>query len=151
MTHSAKVPALPAAAQSWFNALWPFRRPTGLRTLARLQPIGCGDNLILSVGRLTAGEDAIALLNAVQADFPGSRIHLLAGFGQVDITRGPDRDHEGEQADNGGYDPRTVAPDTLGDAAAQATEAGPQGNVVLLRYCSGGRIVAVSIPPKQQG
>lgn len=145
-----KLPAPPTRAGSWLDALWPRREPIALYTLTALQPIGRGDDLVLSVGRLTADEDAVALLNAVQLEFPDTRIHLLAGFGQVDITRGPDRDREGDRTDDRGDQPRPVAPDPLGDAAAQATKTGSQGNVVLLRYCSGRRVVAVSIPPKQQ-
>jgi hypothetical protein len=110
-----------------------------------------GDDIVLSGGELRADEDAFAVLKTVQAQFPASRIHLLLGFGEVQVARreyGSDGDGG---ADKHRPQPGPLLHDAMDEAAVRAAKAGEQGNVVLLRHCAGGRIVAVSIPPEQQG
>ena len=49
--------------------------------------IGAGDDLVIAVPDRLDSDDALALLNAAKQQFQGVRIHLLCGFGSVQIER----------------------------------------------------------------
>lgn len=107
-----------------------------------------GADLILSIDHATQ-EDAMALIGAVQAQFPASRIHLLIGFGSVHVSGGQGSG-EAEDASHQAKQEIAIEQDAA-HARAQTEQLGQQRNIVLLRHCAGGRVVAVSVPPKQQG
>lgn len=111
-------------------------------------PLRAGDDLVISVLELGAGEDAISLLSALKDQFPGVRLHLLVGFGEGVVVK----QHAERDSGHGGRDePLPVAPEPLPRPLDSASPLGPKGDVVQLRYLSGSRVVAVYVPPEKQG
>lgn len=107
-----------------------------------------GDDLILAID-LVADQDLVGLLSAAQQQFPCVRVHLLAGFGSVQIQRN-ERSSDGKQASDDGKHQGAGA-SLFRQASQPSPTASEQGNIVVLRYAAGGRVIAVSIPPEQQG
>lgn len=127
-----------------------FRRPVIQRsTIIRAYGVTPGCDLVVYADSPATHQDSIALLNTVQAQFPGVRIHLLCGFGHGHVERN-DRRQDCEAATNEG-NPKLTIQQQRDYAVANGAKPGAQGNVVLLTHCSGGRVIAVSVPPKQQG
>ena len=119
-----------------------------LRPRVSVHGIRPGDELVIATNGL-ASEDAVAFLNALQQQLPGSRLHLLRGFSSVEVVRQPDGT-QGESTANES-DPQLAVQQRADQALASGAPTGPQGNVVVLTHLSPGRVVAVSVPPKQQG
>ena len=109
-----------------------------------------GDDVVLALPNLLAGEDAITLIDALQAQFPKNRVHLLVGFGSLQVHCKNCRADSSGGADEGGKEPSL----SLSDRSAEARKSAPglaEKAVVLTNYCSVGRIVIASVPPEQQG
>lgn len=108
-----------------------------------------GDDLILAPTDWPASQDMVGFLNAAQQQFPGVRIHLLVGFGAVQVQRNQ-RGAESEKPGKESQPQRTLT-ELAQQSRVAAAKTGQQGNVVVLTWCAEGRVVAVSIPPEQQG
>lgn len=128
---------------SWLSSL--FRRrlvitPIGVRS---------DDDLVVSLRDRLDSDDAFALLDTLKQQFPATRIHLLTGFGDVQVQRNDGGGH-GASGDDRGDPPFPVDCPTLGEPGLRLAKAGEQGDVVVITHATQFRLIAVYIPPKQQ-
>ncbi|CAE34014.1 phage-related hypothetical protein [Bordetella bronchiseptica RB50] len=112
-------------------------------------PVHVGDDLILSVRDWPASQDMVGFLNATQQQFPGVRIHLLAGFDSVQVSGEQRRAYGKATAKE--CQPKLAIQQYCDEAISRGAKPGPQGNVVLLTWASAGRVVVVSVPPQVKG
>lgn len=125
---------------------WPFslfRRPLVIAPVA----VRAGDDLVVSLRDRLDSDDAFALLDALKEQFPTTRIHLLTGFGDVQVQRN-DRGSDGSSGDDSGDPPFPVGSPALGEPASRLSKAGEQGDVVVITHATQFRLIAVYIPPK---
>ena len=126
--------------------MWSFFKPRPIV----IQPVAvrAGDDLVLSLPQWDASEDLVALLCAAQKQFPGVRIHLLAGFGQAQVAMNqPKGQHGNECADDQRDEPQLPTPLPFSQRFAGLDDPAFQGKV-FVSYCSVGRVALVSVPPK---
>lgn len=124
-----------------------LRRPIVVTPVA-LRP---GDDLVLTVEDWPASEDIPSFLRALQQEFPGVNLHLLAGFGPVQVIREEHGTDGCAGPDKRRHQPRSAALDGSAAQVSPVPEPGPQGPVVVLRHAAGGRVIASTIPPQVQG
>lgn len=128
---------------NWLSSL--FRRPLVITPVA----IRAGDDLVISLRDRLDSDDAFALLDALKQQFPATTIHLLTGFGDVQVQR-----HDGGSNGTGGDDrrdpPLPVGGPAPGKPASRMAAAREKGDVVVITYATQFRLIAVYIPPKQQ-
>lgn len=126
---------------SWLSSL--FRRPLVITPVA----VRAGDDLVISLRDRLDSDDAFALLDTLKQQFPATRIHLLTGFGDVQVQR---NDRGGDSASgNGRRDPPfPVGGPALGKPASRLSAAGEQGDIVVITLATQFRLIAVYIPPK---
>lgn len=111
--------------------------------------VQAGDDIVVSLPDRLDSDDAIALLNALKEQFCGVRIHLLTGFGQVQVQRN-DGAHCRERSNDGSNPPLPVLSPAVSNPMLEAAKACPQGDVVVITVATSLRLVAVYIPPKQK-
>lgn len=128
---------------SWLSSL--FRRPLVIAPVA----VRAGDDLVVSLRDRLDSDDAFALLDALKQQFPATTIHLLTGFGDVQVQR-----HDGGSNGTGGDDrrdpPLPVGGPAPGKPASRMAAAREKGDVVVITCATQFRLIAVYIPPKQQ-
>lgn len=113
--------------------------------------IRAGDDLVISADYWPASEDIPGFLRTAQQQFPGVRLHLLVGFGRVEVSRNEDSSEREGAANECRQQPRSGSADCAAPLIAPVRESGEQGPVVVLRYASGGRVIATTIPPQPKG
>lgn len=109
-----------------------------------------GDDIILALPYRLDSDDAFALLHTIKEQFPGVRIHLLTGFGQVQIQRG-DSGSQSQDSNDRANPPLPVRSPTSASPFFKAAASSEQADVVVITYATDTRLVAVYIPPKQKG
>ena len=132
-----------------------FRRQTVAREFTKapvLTPIKVvpGDDVIVSLPDYLNSDSAIALLKTFTQQLFGARIHLLCGFGDVQIQR---RDGGNQRADgHGGGDPEApVVAQAFAKPRLELPEPRAEGYVLAITHATSRRIIAVAVPPKEQG
>ncbi len=134
---------------NWLRSLLrPAKAAIAPRATISAYGIGPGDDIVIGCDAGT-DEDAFALLGAVQSEFPASRVHLLIGFGPVQVSRN-NCCAQCESPCQEAKQEISIEQDAS-YARSRLPEPGEKRNVVLLRHCSGGRVIAISVPPQQQG
>lgn len=105
-----------------------------LRRPLLLQPVTAraGDDVILTLPNRLDSDDALALLDAVAQHLPKVRVHLLCGFGEVQV-QGKDGAAAGQTA--------PVRLPALGVARA-----GDSGHALTITCATGNHLVAVAEP-----
>lgn len=95
-----------------------------------------GDDLVISFNCPPHNVNVTAELNALQASFPSTRIHLLIGCGGVTAHR------------NGKSQPtlKQIEESAVEYARANPQSIGEQGNVIVLRHASNRLLIAISTP-----
>lgn len=111
--------------------------------------VRAGDDIVVSLRDRLDSDDAFALLDALKQQFAATRIHLLTGFGDVQVQRN-DRGGDGASGDDRGDPPFPAACPTLGEPGSRLAKAGEQGEVAVITYATQFRLIAVYIQPKQQ-
>lgn len=112
-----------------------------------VQPVTPGATIALGLRRLPTGENAIALIGALQAQFPQSRIHLFVGLGALKMAGQIDCGYRHDRRDDRGSKPVL----TLSEKAAQVREANPESAekaVVVTNYLTPDFVWLTSIPPE---
>lgn len=126
---------------NWLTSL--FRRPVVITPVA----VRAGDDLVLSPDSWDASQDVVAFLGAAQEQFPGVRLHLLIGFGGIQVVRKEDDADGSAGAEQGRQEPGQGTHDDTPVVVPPLAQAGSQGPVVVLRYGAGARVIATTVPP----
>ena len=126
---------------SWLSSL--FRRPQVIAPVS----VRAGDDLVVSLRDRLDSDDAFALLDALKQQFPATRIHLLSGFGDVQVQRN-DRGGDSASGNDCRHPPFPVDGPASGKPASHLAAASEQGDVVVITYATQFRLIAVYIPPK---
>ena len=128
---------------SWLSSL--FRRQLVIAPFA----VRDGDDLVVSLRDRLDSDDAFALLDTLKQQFPATCIHLLTGFGDIQVKRS-DGGGNGTGGDDRRDPPFPVGSPALGEPASRLAAAREQGDVVVITCATQFRLIAVYIPPKQQ-
>ena len=122
------------------------RRPIVVTPLA----VRTGDDVIIRLAERLDSDDALALLDTLKQQFPLARLHLLCGFGGVDVQRNNCGGNSGG-GDERRNPPLPVGTPAGGEPASRLAAVRPEGNVMVITEASRFGLIAVYIPPKQQG
>lgn len=111
-----------------------------------------GDDLVIAMDDPAALDDAVPLMHTLQDQFPGVRLHLLIGFGSIQIAHNQRDDAPADRGDEHTPDEPQNGP-AVRDPVDVAPVAKPaaERNAVVLRHSAGGRIILTSIPPEVEG
>lgn len=122
-----------------------FRRPIVITPVA-VRP---GDDLILVLRDRLDSDDAFRLLDATKEQFSSVRIHLLAGFGEVQVQR---KDCSGctQACQASRNPPLPIDGPSNTKPSFELPKAREDGYVFAILYVTATRLVAVAIPPKEQ-
>ncbi|WP_267690932.1 hypothetical protein [Massilia antarctica] len=132
--------------KSLFSPLITVTRTTVIEPVT----VSAGEDVVVSLPERLDSDDALALLDTLKQQFPATRIHLLTGFGDVQI-QGNDRCSDCGCGDDRCDPPLPVSRPAIGKPASRLAEASEQGDVVVITYATSSHLIAVYVPPKQQG
>lgn len=127
---------------NWLRSMFaPVVRP--------FHPIGVrdGDDLVLYVKDRLDSDQAFALLDALSAQFPQVRIHLLTGFAYV---QRPDSSGSGDSGKDGANPPLPVLGPSASKPNARLPDPRTDRGITVLTYVTSFCLIAVYVPPKQE-